>query len=118
MQSIKKFFDTFAVFLGSALRLSPVSWKSAAKSADTMRKVEAVFIATNAAGKAEKVETQTPWSFLADSGLQALGLIVGIWIITKVVSGFITLLPYLIVAALVLWLISYFTPVKAKPVAR
>lgn len=116
MKKIQKFFDTLCIFTGNLLRLKPTSWKAAEKTAESMRSVAQMDL-FNQGENGEKVSPQTPLTYLADSVLNLLALAAGIWIISKIVAGFIALLPYLIGIAFVMWLISMFLPPKGNAVA-
>lgn len=111
MNKINSFFDTAAVFLGNLLRLRPVSWSEAKKAAEEMR----AMMAANVAGKIEVVDGEsaaikpmTPYRFLADALGAALGFVFAVWLVVQIISGFLALLPYMLVIAAVLLVYSIF----------
>lgn len=102
---MKQFFDTLSVFIGSLLRLKPVGWNDAKKTAADMRKLVDNFIPAQIVTDGEEVKVQrpvSPFEYLVDSLGAALGFVFVLWIISKLVIGFIAALPYLLITALII----------------
>jgi hypothetical protein len=110
---MKKFANTLAVFIANLLRLQPTSWKSSATQADDMVSNRATFVGgtVNMEGKEKTIVSPgSPLAYLGDAMLNVIGMVVAIWLLTSIVSGFFAMLPYLIATAVVIWVISKFSP--------
>lgn len=115
---MKNFFDTVAVFIANALRLNPTSWSNAKKQAETMRAAHEAFKPSKIMvdGKEEDVAApQSPFGYLGDTLLLATGFVLAVWFISKVVSAFFVMLPYLIAVAAAALLLSFFGKKASAP---
>lgn len=104
---MKKFFNTAAMFLASILALKPRSWKDAAIQAELIEREVADFkpqTITGADGKEVPMQAPTNcFGYLAETALNALGFIAGVWLVYKIVLAFWIILPYLLVGVVVLY---------------
>jgi hypothetical protein len=100
---MKKFFNTFAVFLGNLLSLRLTAWKECEKTAAEMQAAFEAFkpgvVEIDGVEQAVKAP-DTPFVFLGNQILNALAFVAGVWIVYKIVVGFLVLLPYLFVFGL------------------
>lgn len=107
---MKKFFNTVAVFLANLLAMKPTSWKESAKQAEEMQTAFDAFTPSTVMieGKEEEVAApDTPFVFLCSQILNAFAFVTGVYIIYKIVSGFMALLPFILGAVVVVCLSLY-----------
>ncbi len=115
---MNQFLDTLSVFIANILRLKPTSWQTSKKLATEMRKAHDNFkpSTVNIDGQEVPVEPDaSPFSFLGDAVLNALGFIGAVWLITKVVTAFVLMLPYLLALAAFGLVLSIFATRKTEP---
>jgi hypothetical protein len=115
---MKQFFDTLSVFVANILRLEPKSWSDAKQQAIEMRRMHDNFKPSTVFvdGKETAViRDQSPFAYLGDAVLNAVGFVLLVWLIQQVVVAFVALLPILFVLAVFGLTLSVFAAKRAEP---
>lgn len=115
---MSQFFDTLAVFIANVLRLEPKSWSESKQQAMKMRRLHdsfkpsTVFVEGHETGV---VRDMSPFAYLGDAVLNAVGFVLLVWLIQQVVVAFVALLPILFVLAVFGLTLSVFAAKRAEP---
>lgn len=117
---MQQFLDTFAVFMANVLRLRPTSWQHAKKQAVDMRKANAEFTPSKVIVDGNEVEAtrpESPYTYLGNNILSALGFVGVVWVVVQVVTAFWLAIPYILAIAVFGIILSQFgsTTPATKP---
>jgi hypothetical protein len=99
---MNQFIDTLSVFIGNILRLKPTGWQEARRVAAQMRQTRLEFKPSKVVIDGEETDVVAPHSplaYLGEAVLDALGFVGVVWLIHKIVMGFLVALPWLLVIA-------------------
>lgn len=118
---MRKFFETLSVFVANVLRLKPISWAESKQEALAMKANMDCWIGSPKVEIDGKdvwpVAPVTPFGYLSDAILAALGFVLAVWLVVKIVSGILTFLPFLLMLAVLAWAIGKYAQPKGQNLA-